>query len=148
MPTVQKSISLIIIQTSGNSKPPVHWPKAPNMYKSTPLQTNLFDYDQSFSVLHFQQLRILLAFDFFLKSKNLVHITGSGEHGCRGQNFSITAAGGGGGVSLFFRPKKCDRSCHFNPDYKYIYSIFLQLLYFNPRDSNIFTPSDPHTQSW
>ena len=94
MPTVQKSISLIIIQTSGNSKPPVHWPKAPN--KSTLLQTNLFDYDRSFSVLHFQQLRILLAFDF-LKSKNTDKIMWSGEHGCRGQNFSITAAGGGGG---------------------------------------------------
>ena len=88
MPTVQKSISLIIIQTSGNSKPPVHWPKAPN--KSTLLQTNLFDYDRSFSVLHVQQLRIRLAFDF-LKSKNTV------QHGCRGQNFSITAAGGGRG---------------------------------------------------
>ena len=95
MPTVQKSISLI--QTSGNSKPPVHWPKAPN--KSTLLQTNLFDYDRSFSVLHFQQLRILLAFDF-LKSENSVQIMWSGEHGCRGQNFSITAAGGGGELVL------------------------------------------------
>ena len=93
MPIVQKSISFIIIQTSGNSKPPVHGPKAPNTYKSTLLQTSLFDYDRSFSVLHFQQLRILLAFDF-LKSKNNIQITGSGEHGCRGQNFSITAAGG------------------------------------------------------
>ena len=89
MPTVQKSISLIIIQTSGNSKPPVHWPKAPN--KSTLLQTNLFDYDRSFSVLHFQQLRILLAFDF-LKSKNIVQIMWSGENGCRG--------GGGGELVL------------------------------------------------
>ena len=93
MPTVQKSISLIIIQTSGNSKPLVHWPKGPN--KSTLLQTNLFDYDRSFSVLQFQQLRILLAFDF-LKSKNTLQIMWSGEHGCRGQNFSITAARGGG----------------------------------------------------
>ena len=52
-----------------------------------------------FSVLHFQQLRILLAFDF-LKSKNIFQITGSGEHGCRGHNFSITAAGGGGELVL------------------------------------------------
>jgi hypothetical protein len=49
-----------------------------------------------FSVLHVQQLRILLAFDF-LKSKNIFQITGSGEHGCRGHIFSITAAVGGGG---------------------------------------------------
>jgi hypothetical protein len=69
------------------------------------LQTNLFDYDRSFSVLHFQQLRILLAFDF-LKSKNNIQITGSGEHGCRGQNFSITAAGGGGGGELVCPTKK------------------------------------------
>ena len=66
------------------------------MYKSTPLQTNLFDYDRSFSVLQFRQLRILLAFDF-LKSESTVQIMESGEHDCRGQNFSITATGGGGG---------------------------------------------------
>jgi hypothetical protein len=53
------------------------------MYKSTPLQTNLFEYAQSFSVLQFRQLRILLEFDF-LKSKKTVQITGGGEHGCRG----------------------------------------------------------------
>jgi hypothetical protein len=148
VPTVQNSISLIIIQTSGNSKPPVHWPKAPNMYKSTLLQTNLFDYDQSFSVLHFQQLRILLAFDFFLKSKNLVHITGSGEHGCSGQNFSITAAkGGGGGGACFARPKKCDRSCHFNPDYKYIYIAFSYNYYISIRGTQIFSPPPIHTHS-
>ena len=75
------------------------------MFKSTLLQTNLFDYDRSFSVLQFQQLRFLLAFDF-LKSKYTVQIMGSGEHGCRGQNFSITAAVGGGGVSLFCLTKK------------------------------------------
>jgi hypothetical protein len=73
------------------------------MYKSTPLQTNLFDYARSFSVLQFRQLRILLTFDF-LKSKNTIQITGGGEHGCRGQNFSITAAGEG--VSLFCPTKK------------------------------------------
>ena len=69
------------------------------MYKSTPLQTNLFDYDRSFSVLQFRQLRILLAFDF-LKSESTIQIMESGEHDCRGQNFSITATGGGGDLVL------------------------------------------------
>jgi hypothetical protein len=77
------------------------------MYKSTLLQTNLFDCDRSFSVLQFQQLRILLAFDFF-KSKNIVQIMGSGEHGCREQNFSITATGGGGGGGELALPDQKD----------------------------------------
>jgi hypothetical protein len=48
-----------------------HISKVPNMFKSTPLRTNLFDYDRSSSVLRFQQPRILLAFDFFnLKTLN------------------------------------------------------------------------------
>ena len=70
----------------------------------------------------------------------------SGEHGCRGQNFSITAAGGGG-VSLLCLTKKCDRSCHFNPDYKYIYIAFSYNYYISIRGTQIFSPP-PHTQSW
>jgi hypothetical protein len=50
---------------------PIHGPKVPNMFKSTPLRANLFDYDRSSSVLRFQQPRILLAFDFLnLKTLN------------------------------------------------------------------------------
>ena len=146
MPTVQKSISLIIIQTSGDSKPPVHWPKAPNMYKSTPLQTNLFDYDQSFSVLHFQQLRILLALDFFLKSKNLVHITGSGEHGCRGQNFSIMVAGGGGG-ELVLPDQKSVTEVVISILITNIYIAFSYNYYISIRGTQIFSPPPIHTHS-
>jgi hypothetical protein len=98
-----------------------------------------------FSVLHVQQLRILLAFDF-LKSKNIFQITGSGEHGCRGHIFSITAAVGGGGGSLFCLTKKAWPKLSFQSWLQFLFpkllarghSIFLQLVCFNPRHSNIF----------
>ena len=67
---------------------------------------------------------------------------GSGEHGCRGQNFSIKAAGGGGGGELVLPDQKGVTkvviSILITISLALGHSIFLQLLCFNPRHSNIF----------
>ena len=113
------------------------------MYKSTPLQTNLFDYDQSFSVLHFQQLRILLAFDFFLKSKNLVHITGSGEQEAKLQ---YNGCWGGGG-ELVLPDQKSVTEVVISILITNIYIAFSYNYYISIRGTQIFSPPPIHTHS-